>query len=188
MLIPNQIRSNGIFVDDVPKHLANGNSTHWIVLPDEELQLPLKGCGCISYLPVCKPTLTEIYNCSNYKLTSPHPWDPYSNDFQEQQRIFQNIQDFVHQADCYIASFHVTYCEVCDFIYHNIFEATTSRRKLQCSPPELAKHLAVGDTIAEQTIKNTTHFFFAALSILLRAVSKLKLQCSDTIALKPHPT
>ena len=53
---------------------------------------------------------------------------------------------------------------VCDFIYYNISGATTSHRKLQYSPADLAKRWAVGDAIAEQTIKSTTqHFIHSAI-------------------------
>mmetsp|Transcript_24287 Transcript_24287/g.34810 ORF Transcript_24287/g.34810 Transcript_24287/m.34810 type:complete len:1184 (-) Transcript_24287:1334-4885(-) len=164
LLNPNQIRSNGIVVDDVPKHLSGGDSTHSIFLPEEELRLPLKCYGCLSYLSVRRPTLSEINNCSTYELTSPHPWDPYSSDFQEQERIYQDSLESAPRANRHIAAFTVNDFEVCDFIHQNISGATTSRRKLQFSSSDLAKRWAVGDAIAEQTIKSTTqHFIRSAI-------------------------
>ena len=49
LLCPNQMRANGIVVDDVLMHLApNGQSTHSIHDPDEEVRLPLQLHGCLS--------------------------------------------------------------------------------------------------------------------------------------------
>ena len=52
LLCPNQIRSNGVIVDDIPVHLSHDNSsTHLITFPDDNITIPLKMNGCFSYIP-----------------------------------------------------------------------------------------------------------------------------------------
>jgi hypothetical protein len=52
LLCPNQMRANGVIVDDVPLHLApTDKAIHSIYIPDEGVRLPLKLFGCLSYLP-----------------------------------------------------------------------------------------------------------------------------------------
>jgi hypothetical protein len=49
---PNQMRSNGIIVDDIPVHLSHDKaSKHSICIPELNLQIPLQLDGVISYLP-----------------------------------------------------------------------------------------------------------------------------------------
>ena len=46
LLCPNQLRSHGVIVDDIPIHLAiNGNSTHSLYFPTEDMRLPLEMHG-----------------------------------------------------------------------------------------------------------------------------------------------
>ena len=59
LINPNQMRANGLEVDDVPKHLLRdpSKSTHSIYIPDHDIRLPLAIRGVISYLPIRKPTI-----------------------------------------------------------------------------------------------------------------------------------
>jgi hypothetical protein len=79
LICPNQLRHNGIIVDDVPKAF-DPTSTQSIVIPDA-LTLPLKMRGVLSYLPTRKPTDKELQECVRYELTSPNPWNPYEITF-----------------------------------------------------------------------------------------------------------
>jgi hypothetical protein len=65
LINPNQMRVNGIEVDDVPKHLLRdpSKSMHSIYIPDHDLRLPLAMRGVISYLPIRKPTVQEMESC-----------------------------------------------------------------------------------------------------------------------------
>jgi hypothetical protein len=53
LINPNQLRSNGIVVDDCPRHLSPNpeRATHSIYIPELDLRLPLSMKGIISYLP-----------------------------------------------------------------------------------------------------------------------------------------
>lgn len=89
LLCPNQLRSHGVVVDDVPVHLSPSPSTatHSIFFPDENIRLPLKMQGCISYLPTRYPTDEELHNCQWLIMTGDLEWDPHSPNFASQEEI-----------------------------------------------------------------------------------------------------
>jgi hypothetical protein len=61
LLNQNQLRYNGIVVNDCPTFLSpNHESPHSIYFPDSDLHLPLSLNGCISYLPTRIPSECEI--------------------------------------------------------------------------------------------------------------------------------
>jgi hypothetical protein len=72
LLNPNQMRFNGVEVDDIPKHLARDPSkaTHSIYFPEHDIRIPLTMRGVISCLPVRKPTVQEVESCRWINLTS----------------------------------------------------------------------------------------------------------------------
>jgi hypothetical protein len=86
LINPNQMRMNGVEVNDVPKHLSS-KSTHSIYIPEHNLQIPLSMRGVISYIPVGKPTVKELETCRWITLTSDMEWDPHSEDFESNERI-----------------------------------------------------------------------------------------------------
>ena len=92
LLCPNQMRSHGIEVDDVPRHLSvDGKSSHSIYIPADDVRLPLLLHGCISYLPTRYPTDYELENCKWLMLSSYSMWDPYSDDFAYEEDKFKRL-------------------------------------------------------------------------------------------------
>jgi hypothetical protein len=91
LLNPNQMRMNGLEVDDVPKHLAKDPTvaTHSIYIPEEDIHIPLSMRGVISCLPVRLPTAQEIESCRWITLTSDMEWDPHSEEFENNERRAQ---------------------------------------------------------------------------------------------------
>jgi hypothetical protein len=75
LLNPNQIGSNNVQVDDIPVHLS-ANSSHSIIVNEENLIIPLNLKGLISYFQVRRPTIVEIENCQHVVLTSEEEWNP----------------------------------------------------------------------------------------------------------------
>ncbi len=71
LLCPNQLRYNGLEVNDVPP-IFGPNRPHSIVIPGK-LELPLKMRGVMPYLETRKPTLDELSKCEQYELTSSRP-------------------------------------------------------------------------------------------------------------------
>ena len=76
------MRSHGIEVDDVPRHLSpDGKSSHSIYVPAEDVHLPLLLHDCILYLPTRYPADYELENCKWLIVSSDSMWDPYSDGF-----------------------------------------------------------------------------------------------------------
>jgi len=76
LLCPNQLRHNGVTVNDTPK-VFDSASSHSITLPGK-LNLPLRMRGVISYLPTRKPTKEELDKCEHFELTSAQSWHPHN--------------------------------------------------------------------------------------------------------------
>jgi hypothetical protein len=87
LICPNQLRTNGITVEDCPKYLAPPDkpSTHSIYLPDEDKYLPLTLQGITSSFMTRTPTVEEIKTCKWITLSNEYEWDPHSTHFQEQE-------------------------------------------------------------------------------------------------------
>ena len=87
LINPNQMRSHGVTVSDVPKQF-DIKSTHSITGLDERnvmVDLPLSLRGIISFLPTSFPTDQQLNTCRQIILTSSTEWDPYSTAFEEQE-------------------------------------------------------------------------------------------------------
>jgi hypothetical protein len=90
LLNQNQMRYNGVIVNDCPTFLSpNQESSHSLYTPDEDIHLPLSLNGCISYLPTRIPSDHEIQNCTWLTLTSDEVWEPYRDMFHEQEKLAQ---------------------------------------------------------------------------------------------------
>ena len=81
ILCPNQLRMNGIYIDERPSALFPGlENTQCIIGDGTKMDLTMN--GPLMTLPVRRPSLTEITddNIQVITLTSPHGWDPYGDD------------------------------------------------------------------------------------------------------------
>jgi hypothetical protein len=67
----------GLIVNDVPSYYDQ-TSSHSIIIPTTNLELPLLMRGVFSYLDTRKPTDVELLTCKRVELTSASPWDPGS--------------------------------------------------------------------------------------------------------------
>jgi len=83
LLNPNQMRMNGVTVDDCPQHLSDPRcpSTHSIFSPDLDIRIPLELGGVISRICTQCPTKEELEHCLWLNLTSDLEWDPHSESF-----------------------------------------------------------------------------------------------------------
>jgi hypothetical protein len=72
LLCPNQLRSNGWKVQDMPKQFLT-ESAHAILDPTGTLWMPLEMRGVISYLLMRRPTNEVRETCTLYDLTSDVP-------------------------------------------------------------------------------------------------------------------
>jgi hypothetical protein len=177
LLNPNQIRANGIEVDDVPRFLAlkHRNSTHSIYFPEEKVRIPLDLDGCISFFNLRTPTCHEINNCTTLVVTSHDiEWDPRSPVFKEQEDAHEANESIlpIESQDRILYSMHVNSphvdnldpCDMPSQIYHklealSIMASSTMNRRLKIGADELSKKWAIGKQIANDTVKATTQIF-----------------------------
>ncbi len=89
LLNPNQMRLNGVIVDDCPKHLSSPDkqSTHSIYFPEQDVRIPLQMGGVISRFVTRLPTNEELEECQWLHLTGDQEWDPYSPSFAANERV-----------------------------------------------------------------------------------------------------
>jgi hypothetical protein len=159
LICPNQVRHNGVIVDDIPRHLSHdGRSTHSIIFPDEDVHLPLKLCGVISYLDTRYPTQAEVDNCRWLILTNDNDWEPYDDSFPKQETIACNQLDLERpQEDRNILSMNTS---PFDDHYSNIYRAchsiSTAQRKLNISDETIAKTFLCSPKDASRTRQVTT--------------------------------
>jgi hypothetical protein len=81
LLCPNQLRANGVRVDDCPKQFDE-NSLHSIYVPEHDLTIPLELRGVISGITTRLPTEAELEDLTMHvPLTSELEWDPHASAF-----------------------------------------------------------------------------------------------------------
>jgi hypothetical protein len=172
LLCPNQLRLNGLIVDDVPQHLAPQNrpSSHSIQSLDDEFTLPLSLKGVISYFNTRTPTQEELDTCRWINLTNEHDWDPHSDTFQEQEENFTSLQHTPTQERRLFSltsvmhktlshSIHTSVSQAFDdlnFASLNISSTNTSMRNSAVTPETLASRWNIGIDTAKKTIQATT--------------------------------
>ncbi len=107
LLCPNQLRYNGVTVDDCPKHLApkDNPSTHSIFIPEQQVRVPLRLLGTMSVFDTRTPSKEEIDTCQWIILTIDEPWDPKSERFnEEEEKVEYLCQHTIKQDDRHIMS------------------------------------------------------------------------------------
>ena len=75
LINPNQLRANGLIVDECPKQF-DPKSSHSIIINDSNKTIPLQLTGVVSYFPSRKPTDEEIETLERITLTGTAHWDP----------------------------------------------------------------------------------------------------------------
>jgi hypothetical protein len=174
LICPNQLRTNGITLDDCPKHLAPPDkpSTHSIYLPDEDMYLPLTLQGVTSSFTIRTPTVEEIETCKWITLSNEHEWDLHSTHFQEQEDNYHTIQQGYHRSGGrYIYATtsqpyknkgyerYNTLCEQISTAFNDqyiISASNTSKRSSDNAAESLAQSLGIGLETAKNTLKVTT--------------------------------
>ena len=90
---PNQLRAQGLVVNDVPRQFQR-DSTHSIIIPSQQLEIPLHLSGIISGFESRKPSLAEWEDSSIQKieLTSMEAWKPASVTFAEKEATISSVR------------------------------------------------------------------------------------------------
>jgi hypothetical protein len=170
LLCPNQLRSNGLIVDDVPIHLSHPSrppSTHSIYLPMDDFRIPLSLSGVISLVETRNPTQQELDSCRWVTLTNDANWDPHSPSFQENEYRACSTRELHTRTLCMNSTIEVTYGNK-DTEFHDISSAleytlvniatltSLSQRSTRVSPEKLSQRWGIGLEVAKQTLKMTT--------------------------------
>ena len=80
LICPNQLRHNGLRVDETPTQFDN-ESTHAITIPESNLTIPMSIQGTVSYFEARKPTVDELRTGEWVRMTHYDNWDPHSDHF-----------------------------------------------------------------------------------------------------------
>jgi hypothetical protein len=130
LICPNQARQNGVIVEYVPRHLSHdAKSTHSPYFPDEDVRLPLKLRGVISYLPTCYPSNHELDNCHWLCVTGEDEWQPYDEKFEEHAKLVDNLEENNHRRIYQVHSSHAN-VDLTSHIFHQCSALVTSGCKL----------------------------------------------------------
>ncbi len=167
LLCPNQMRANGIIVEDVPMHLAPKDkpSLHSIYSQEDDFVIPLSLKGVFSCFATRTPTWDEIETCKHIKLTDEFNWDPHSEDFQDQEN---NLGDHM-RGDYSIPSVYRRIMQVSTEIYNcheapffnevslrNVVSTNSSKRNYNTTAEHLAAKWNIGLEAAKKTLQVTT--------------------------------
>ena len=170
------MRSYGIVVDDVPKHLSvNCASTHSIYIPSMDLRIPLELDSVISYISTQYPNELEVENCTHISLTSSSVWEQHSESFAEQEAIIMNSNGMIHPGKSNRTIFAMnrksevmtTFSRISPALVDNDFlqglescvrvsAIQTKSRHSEIKAHELALPWGIGIKAAERTLKATT--------------------------------
>ena len=92
LINPNQLRANGLKVEDCPKQFDR-TSSHSIFVPDEDLTIPLQLSGVISRFHTYKPSKSDLNDpdIPRTHLTSDIEWDPNSPSFAQTEGRVQTV-------------------------------------------------------------------------------------------------
>jgi hypothetical protein len=147
LLNPNQCRAHGLAVDTCPKQYSNGKSMHGIYVPENDLILPFKLHGCISYFASRLPTDDELRDCEHVVFTSAAPWDPYSQTFAAEERAYQSLAEKVTIGEVYDRHGDQV---------HQVSHTSSTNRRSKVDPVTLARLWGTSVSTASSTLNLST--------------------------------
>jgi len=129
-------------VDDVPKHLSHDKrSTHSIFFPEENVRLPFKLKGVISYLDTRLPSFNEVNNCRWLIVTGDEDWDLYNDSFAENEdftadETVPNSEMTRHGRE--ICSTFTEETDIASKLYRSCSSISTVGRRLNATDKDIA--------------------------------------------------
>jgi hypothetical protein len=88
LLSPNQARAFSHQLCLNPKQYTGGQSLHGIKSESDDIMIPFQMHGCISYIPIYRPTPEELRNCPYVYRTAEEQWEPYADTFAQAEKVF----------------------------------------------------------------------------------------------------
>jgi hypothetical protein len=179
LLCPNQLRANGLIVEDTPKQY-DSRSSHSIIDKVHKITIPLYLYDVFSYFETRKPTDSELENLERIELTSPNDWRSQRTTMVENEptaftaavdttdiptdtylsHVLPDHLEFHSDEslyDRYISSMYT--CNHLDITQPsgvNISAVTTSAPKPFVTPKDLASRWHITIEQADKTLKCTT--------------------------------
>jgi hypothetical protein len=162
LLCPNQLRCNGLEVDDIPRHLAPRSkpSKHSIFIPEDGVRLAIRIKGPVSVFDSRTPTPYELETCKWLHLTSDKPWDPHSESFDKEEEKLEFMPE-LHQQHWHIMSINRNLTDIsASFddlnLLHRSICVISTQKKPSISEEALAQRWGIGLETASKTIQVTT--------------------------------
>ena len=176
MIPPFMILLAGLEVNECPKFLANKPvlEHHSVLFPKDDIRLPFKIEGILSYLPMRTPDTSEISDCKHLVLTPESPiWYPHTFIYRDQYNSMVNyigeVKEKANQNHRILAAkinWSVPSVISDTSALAEAFEANTSHHKIQAltssnswkgvSPKDLMERWGIGLETAKNMIRNTT--------------------------------
>jgi len=157
LICPNQVRYNNIVVDDVPRHLSpNGNSTHSIYLPNEDIRLPLQLCGVISYIDTRYPSQQEINTCRWLVMKNDEDWQPYDESFHENEALLDGTHTIRDTPENIERQIYAIDADLAQQLHRACSTISTHGRKLRTTDETIAKIFGCNPQVATKTRQVTT--------------------------------
>ena len=95
LIPPFMLRLSSLEFNEFPKFLANklGLEHHSVFFPEDDIRLPFKIEGIISYLPTRPPDTLEMSDYKHLVLTPESPiWDPHTFIYWDQDNSMMNYR------------------------------------------------------------------------------------------------
>jgi hypothetical protein len=158
---PNQVRANGIVVDDIPKHFSPNpqHAIHSIYVPKEDLRIPLQLRGVISCFSSRSPSDQELQTCQWIEMTSSEEWSPDSNSFSEDEAQCERAMETIDSGRLPRQIYSMQSNEIDDLITNTASVNAATSKHLRESDElrnKVLKTFGIGLETASRTLKATT--------------------------------
>ena len=166
LLCPNQVRANGIKLDDRPTQFEPASS-YSIHFPHLDLHLPFVSHGPTAFLPIRRPSEQEYDECDHLDLTDHEGWDPYGG-YNSSQYLSSVIQAS-HNQSPFVSGLHPLDEEIMQFSFcskinstpivstESLISSISLKEQREATPERLAKLWGCGLDTAKRTLESTTH-------------------------------
>ena len=189
LLCPNQMQKHGVRVDDCPRHLSLGmNSTHSIIVKEEDVTIPLQLEGTISYFNSHLPTRHKFETCCHIELTSQEQWDPKAEDIaQEEQKYIEhqegnpeerqiNAVSRISVVDTVLEDIDSMLSGICMLeTMCRISAVSTDDKRGPISSQRLSKIWGIGLDTAKNTLRVITRIFCSSLIFRISLIPSIPL-------------
>jgi hypothetical protein len=117
---------------------------HGIYIPDDDLFLPLRMHGVISYLSTYLPTEKQMETCRWIVMSSEEEWIPYDDKYAENERDYYNSERDVTEGENFDSS------------GNRVITGESSSRRNPINPVHLGRRWGISESQAALTLQAIT--------------------------------